>query len=181
MRLWKVLAAAVLMMAVMSLPAQALTITPDDAKLSGNQNNTPSILAYLSGLGYDMNELYKSEVDNGSESGSFANSYNTTYTPRSDPYAATITYSGGPVITGNPIYLLVKDGKTEPAWYFFNLTASAWNGTETVTLSSFWPGDGAISHVSIHGTAASVPDGGSAAMLLGMALLALAGSRRLLA
>jgi hypothetical protein len=46
-------------------------------------------------------------------------------------------------------------------------------------LSNFWPNNGSISHVTIYGTT-SVPDGGSVVMMLGAALVGLAGMRRLL-
>ena len=175
---WKVLAAATAMLLGMSLRAEAITVYPTNAIEQGNQTGTSAILAYLDGLGYPVDsELYKSDVG-GPESGGYAGSYETTYSPTLDPDSATIRYSGGPAITGSPIYMLVKDGNASPAWYFFNLSALGWHGTETLNLRNFWPAQGAISHVAIYGHSTSVPDGGSMAMLLGLGMLGLASVRR---
>jgi hypothetical protein len=184
----KVLAAAVILLGT-SIEAQALTINPATTPIcgspvclaqSGNQTSQAQIDAFLASLGFPTNVLYKQDVGAGSDSGSFAGSYTTTFQPPADPSGAIITYDGAPdpVITANPVYLLVKDGSATPAWYFFNI--SGWNGTETITLVNFWPDQGAISHVQINGNGTSVPDGGSMAMLLGIALMGLAGARRML-
>jgi hypothetical protein len=175
-----------LMVLATSLPARALTITPiSDPVLIGNQNSQEALTGilddYFAGLGLNVDLLYKSD-QGGSDSGPAASWYNTEYfnTP-ADPQEAVITWqSGSPFIANSsPIYLLVKDGRHVPAWYLFNI--SGWNGTEEIRLDNFWAQSGAISNVGIYGGATAVPDGGSMAMLLGMALLALAGSRRLLA
>ena len=61
----------------------------------------------------------------------------------------------------------------------FNITG--WNGTDTIEYSGFFaPKFKNVSHVSIYGFSRSVPDGGSAAMLLGLALLGVASVRRML-
>jgi hypothetical protein len=94
-----------------------------------------------------------------------------------DPEDAEIKYTGGAVITGNPIYLLVKDGNHDPIWYIFDI--SSWNGTETINLQEFWPSGGAISHVDIlTGNGTSVPDAGSTLALMGLALTGLGLLRR---
>jgi hypothetical protein len=79
-------------------------------------------------------------------------------------------------VSSNPVYVLVKDGNSTPAWYLYNI--SGWNGQDKIILQNFWPQRGAISNVSIYGTTTSVPDGGAIAMLLGAALLGLAGVGR---
>lgn len=173
---WKAMAAAVAMVLGVTFQAQALTIVPGDAIESGDQTSNAAILTYLAGLGYDLNSLYKDNVG-GVEEGPFAGSYETTYNPPADPEDFLITYVGGPII-GPPAYLLVKDGSQSPAWYFFDLTALGWNGTDDIEGLGFWPNQGAISHVEIFGTPTTVPDGGSMAMLLGLALMGLAGVRR---
>lgn len=94
--------------------------------------------------------MYKQDVGE-TDGGSYADSYITAFsnTP-ADPENATITYvSGNNVITETPLYLYVKDGDQEPAYYIFNI--SSWNGTETIYLSGFWPNQGAISHIAIYG------------------------------
>lgn len=172
-----------------ALPAMALSITPATVpQWSGNQADEPSILAHLNTLGLGVDFLtdlaYKSddETDRGLgfvDSGPFEASYDTVFVPAGDAGSATISHVlGSAFIAGSPIYLLVKDGGMEPSWYLFDLTALLWNGTETLELTGFWPGSGAISHVSIYEGSASVPDGGSAAALLGSALLGLGLLRR---
>jgi len=112
-------------------------------------------------------ELYKQDVGD-PDSGSFAGSYITTFTPPGDPEVATVAYvMGNPVIT-NASYLLVKDGNQEPAWYLYDI--SAWNGTDYLFLQDFWLDQGAISHISIYG--ATVPEPTSL-LLLGSGLLGL--------
>jgi hypothetical protein len=181
----KVMVAAVVAWG-MSFNAYALTITPSTAACgsptclfaTGNETGQNAIDAALEALIGTSDFIYKSDVGQ-ADSGSAADWYNTAYfnTPL-DPSDADITWVGPGVIGGGPIYLLVKNGNHTPAWYLFNI--SNWNGTETIQLQGFWPDQGAISHVAIYGGTTTVPDGGSMAMLLGMALMGLAGARRML-
>lgn len=168
-----------------AVSAQALNITPTSGVLNttrweGNQTSQSEIDAIVGPIVAPSTELYKSNVG-GSEEGSLAGSYHTVFSnTATDPSDATISYTGGAFV-GPTAYLLVKDGNQVPAWYLFNLTALGWNGTATLNLTGFWPGNGAISHVSLYGTTAtSVPDGGSMAMLLGFALIGLAVTRRMM-
>ena len=167
--------------------ARALTLVPADAEFTGtnNSNLSPSEIGTAHSLG-TLFLLYKAEVG-GSDSGTFANSYNTAFldTP-TDPSGASITYVGMPALVPSsyPLYLYVKDGNQNPAYYVFDI--SAWNGIETITLSNFWPNQGAISNLQILGgnttgeipprdlPGPSVPDGGSTVALLGVALAAVA-------
>jgi hypothetical protein len=128
-------------------------------------------------------ELYKQDQGAGSDSGILAGYYTTTFldTP-TDPSGATIaqTVAGAAAPSSVAKYLLVKDGNQIPAWYLFDLETLGWNGTDTLSMSGFWPGNGAISHVSLYGTQPerTVPDGGATAALLGMGVLGLAAIRR---
>jgi hypothetical protein len=149
---------------------------------TGNQTSMSAILAIIQGLGVG-DSLYKSDQTNanpnglGVDSGSAAPWYETWFanTP-TDPSKATIKWVGPGFISSNPVYVLVKDGNSTPAWYLYNI--SGWNGQDKIILQNFWPQRGAISNVSIYGTTTSVPDGGAIAMLLGAALLGLAGVGR---
>lgn len=174
---------AAIFAAGMALNANALLLTPGTATWQGSIPNNPNADAVetITGTSAQLTLAYKDNVG-GSEEGSFSSSYQTTYFNQPlDPKDAQITYSGGTFISGNPIYLLVKDGNQTPTWYIFNI--SAWNGTETIDVKDFWPGNGAISHVSIFtgegGT--RVPDAGSSLALMGLALTSLGVVRRKLA
>jgi hypothetical protein len=160
---------------------QALEITPATDNWTGFINNTPgahleAILTCGCLLG---TEQYKQNVG-GSEEKPLAGSYETTFsnTP-SDPSAAEIVWTGGSFLTGQ-MYLFVKDGNNYPAWYLFDLTALEWDGRETLELSGFWPGRGAISHVSFFGGVSSVPEPATLS-LLGLGLFGLAAIRRRMA
>ena len=165
--------------------AYALTITPGatagagDEILWGNdtsQSKIDAVLAdYDSGAGVGS-ELYKSEVGGG-EFGPLAGSYETLFfNTVTDPKDAFITYTGGSFISDNP-FLLVKDGNHEPAWYLFDLGDLGWDGMDTLELEDFWPGNGAISHVTLYGGSNPVPE--PATMLLfGIGLIGLAGMSR---
>lgn len=149
-----------------------LTVGPSGAILTGQETGQPLIDAAIAAyLGYAPNEVYKSNVG-GSEAGALAGNYTTTYydTP-GDPTGAMIVWDGGAYVSGSPIYMLVKDGNATPAWYFFNLTALGWNGTDILCLSGFWAGtNGSISHVTLYGTSTTVPEPGTLT-LLGLGLL----------
>ncbi|MFH2046425.1 MAG: PEP-CTERM sorting domain-containing protein [Pseudomonadota bacterium] len=164
--------------------ADTITITPDTEMmffLGFATNPTDAQLTTASGYAGPWTELYKQEVG-GAEVGDFADSYQTFFTPTTDPKGATIIYDGDPdpYINGNPIYLLVKDGKH--GHYLFNLSAItiddstySWNGQDTIILSGFYPDGGSISHISIYGTSVpSVPEPATL-LLLGFGLVGLAG------
>ena len=184
---WKIFAATMLLVLGTSLQALALSITPALAIDFGNQNDQNDIDAYLGAKYLGISgPLYKDNVGTGEEKPGFQfdGSYETEFlNTAKDQSGATISYvNGQPVITGayNPVYLFVKDGRQEPAWYLFNLTQLGWDGIETLSLGEFWPDEGSISHVEFRAGVTSVPDGGSVAMLLGIALMGLAGVRRMI-
>ena len=168
----------------LAVSAQALTITPASGVLNtsrwmGDQTSQSEINTAIAGIIGSSTELYKQDVG-GPETGALATSYSTAFfNSATDPEDATITWVGGAWV-GTVAYALVKDGDNSPAWYLFNLTTiGPWDGKDTLTFQDFWVGNGAISHVALYGTT-SVPDGGSAVMLLGAALMGLAGVRRML-
>lgn len=138
------------------------------AGLSG----TKKIVDWLISQGYDLtSELYKSDVGE-DDSGPYAGDYDTVYdnTPE-DPMDATISSVNGRNIS-DPHWLLVKDGNATPIWYLYDI--SGWDGSSDITLTNFWPTNGAISHVSIYG---GVPEPGTLA-LFGIALAGFGLARR---
>jgi hypothetical protein len=161
---------------------QALPITPASGPVwtgTKNSNLNANAIEGVVGTSLDLTELYKQNVGGG-ESGGFASSYVTTFfNSASDPSGALIDYTSGPAISGyEELYLYVKDGNHQPAFYVFDI--SQWNGTDDLTLSGFWPQNGAISHVTIlgGGTSKNVPDRGATVALLGLALGAIGLVRR---
>ncbi len=174
--------------------AQALSITPATMpQWTGNQtgmggaNGINSVIFPIMGA---VTEYYKMDVGAAGDTGAMAAHYTTTFSnSASDPANALIDHVGTQSIVSNstnPAWMLVKDGNNSPAWYLFNLTTLGWNGTEDLVLTGFWPGEGAISHVALYGSATgtttttSTPDGGTTVTLMGAALCGLAGVRRFL-
>lgn len=164
-----------------AISSAALMINPmTPAFATGNQTGQPQIDAVLAGFNLNLSEVYKQDVK-GPESGSLASSYATSFfnTPN-DPSDATITWTGPNIVSPNA-YMLVKDGNNSPAWYFFDLTNLGWDGMETLQLSGFWVGRGAISHISLYtGDSNKVPDNGTTFVALGIALLGLGSVRKLI-
>jgi hypothetical protein len=153
--------------------AQALVITPTtDSPLTGPETSQSDIDDAIASTLGSSTELYKQDVG-GSESGSLAGSYETTFSnTEQDPSDALIEYVGGDIV-GPTAFLLIKDGNQDPAWYLFNLTDLGWTGVEDLELSGFWPDQGAISHVALYGGTTTVPEPGTL-LLLGSGLIGLA-------
>ena len=157
--------------------ANALLLTPStsgviEGTAYGPDNCEPACVEKV----FDTEKLtllYKADVgESVLEEGAFAPYYQTEFKNSAlDPSGAVITNLLGAWITCGECYLAIKDGKHSPGYYFYDL--SKWNGTETITLAYFWPNEGAISHVSIWGDHASVPEPGTLS-LLGAGLLAAA-------
>jgi PEP-CTERM motif len=132
----------------------ALNITPATVPqwtTNTNSNLSADDVEALVGTSTQLTEVYKQNVGDATDSGSFASSYTTTFSNSpSDPADALIDYISGPFIQSQSMYLLVKDGNQEPAQYVFDLAALGWNGTDDLSLTGFWPENGAISHVAIY-------------------------------
>jgi len=143
--------------------AATIQLTPDDTTCTTNVNSQLSGTQVLDivddcfGAAGPLSLLYKAEVG-GSDYGTFASSYDTTFANTTlDPEEATILYLGGTYMDCSACYLVVKDGNQKPAQYFYDLS-TIWNGTDTIALKEFWPEQGAISNISIWGRATSVPE-----------------------
>jgi hypothetical protein len=184
----KKLILAALVAASTTLSSFALSLTPANVTYFFQQTGNvgaDDIEAIVPGTTQFI-EVYKQDVGGG-ESGAFAASYTTVFTPLSEPKGATISYDGAPdpFITGTSIWALAKDGET--GHYLWNITG--WNGQEALVMSGLYPNTGSISHVSIFsdsstpgqpGTPPRVPDGGETVALLGLGLGAIALMRRML-
>ena len=155
-----------------SLAACASPAVPACLALSGPETSNSAITTIIDNL-LGVDEIYKANPGAGLDEGTAA----SWYTSSISDSGGTITWNGGNYIGGSPIYFLVKDGNHNPAWYLYDI--SNWGGKDTITFSNFWPAQGGISHVAIFG-GFGVPDGGSVVMLLGAALMGLAGLRRLM-
>ena len=172
--------------AMLSANAGALLITPTSGflALAGSDTSQAAIDKVIdsyflaNGLGCVIEEVYKQDVG-GAERGPYAGSYTTQFfNEPTDPEDATITWVPETSYI-NPVcsFLLIKDGKQDPAWYLFDLDGAGWDGMETLDIDGFWPQKGAISHIAIY-SGSTVPDGGHVVMLFGTALLVIGTLRR---
>jgi len=160
------LGAAALGIGLASTPAHAIySLTPIDADWTSNQTSNCNAACVLSVTGITgLTGLYKQDVG-GSEVGSLAGSYTTTFNNASSAFR--ITYDGGAFALCQTCVLVVKDGNQSPAQYFFNLgvAPTTWYGTEQIEGRGFWPNQGAISHVALYGKGTSVPEPASLILL----------------
>ena len=164
-----------LIFALLATSAQATTVylAPGDADFEGSDPNNPNASDVSDIVGVPgLLSLYKDDAG-GSENGSFADNYTTTYDYEPDPEDATITWDGGDSISCPECFLVVKDGSHDPIWYIFDI--GNWDGMMDIELTGFWPDQGAISHVEIVGGVIPVP---AAVWLFGSGLLGLVGVAR---
>lgn len=167
--------AALLSLVVTSHAEATIDLTPSMTTCTTNDNWSldatevfEQVQACFAATTDPLELLYKADVGDSNDDGTFGSSYDTIFSnTSSDPQDATILYLGGTYMDCSACYLVVKDGKQSPAQYFYDI--SNWNGTETIQLTGFWPYKGAISNVAIWGQATSVPEPGTL-LLFGTAL-----------
>ncbi len=147
--------------------------------MNGPANPSAQDISNLVNGGGALFEVYKQNVGDIGDTGMYASSYETTFSPPTDPDGAVITWIGPSYIEvdGVPAYLVVKDGNQNPSVYIFNLRELGWDGMETISLCNFWPDEGAISHVTIYDPPTAVPEPATM-FLLGSGLIGLAGYGR---
>lgn len=193
MELNKLLRSAVVTTTFMmaSAASHALLLEPGNADFDGNDGAggpygpgtcEPECINDLFGTSFVGNDglLYKTEFDGGSEEGSFAGSYEMSWTlDDSEPSGGTLSWVvDTDYINCGECYVAVKDGDIDPRYYFYDIS-TLWDGQEDLVFSNFWSnGQGAISHISIWGSSAvEVPEPGTLG-LLGLGMLGLAYSRK---
>lgn len=176
--------------------AHALSLSPGmeswtDNAVSGLTQTSLQTLVGVTPLGM----AYKMDNNPVLESGNAAAYYTTLFISdpnnvSGDQIGATITWDGGMFISCGDCYLIVKNGNQAPVSYVFDISSGSsnpWNGTDTINLSNFWPGQGGISYVAIWnnadnggGTIAAIPEADTYAMLLaGLGLVGFAARRKL--
>jgi hypothetical protein len=139
-----------------------LTLTPADCtagypcwtSLDNSAFDADDVEA-LVGTSTELDLLWKGNVGDANNpattyAGSFADSYTATFTNSAlDPEDAVIAYvMTEPKINCTECYLVVKDGRQNPAQYVYKIN---WDGMMNIELTDFWPTMGAISHVAIFG------------------------------
>jgi hypothetical protein len=177
---------------VFTASANTISLTPLSSSLvlKGDDSRQNAIDQALNSKYPGLALLYKGErVDENSagvSSEDFAASYATMFfnADLADSDARITWINGAPSINSLPVYALIKDGISVPNWYVFDI--SGWNGMDTIEVSGFFIGAKQtrdISHVSIYGnqiqTTTRVPDGASTVAILGIAIVGLAGLRRM--
>ena len=175
--------------------AHALTLSPGMETWTSLSTSNLGQAAVEAIVGVSPLGLVYKQDEGGFESGNGAGYYTTTfsYETTGDASGATITWDGPMLISCGDCFLIVKDGNHDannpPPWPQYIYDISGWNGTDTITLSGFWPGPGSISNVAIWnnydgggggGTITPVPEADTYAMLLaGLGLVGFAARRRL--
>lgn len=140
-------------------PGDEVCTTDDNANLS----TSAQVIAVLQGCGLTppspLELLYKADQGGDTHQGTFGSSYDTFfYNTPTDPEDATIEYiTGARYMDCSVCYLIVKDGKSIPAQYLFDI--SNWDGVSNIEMTDFWlDSKGAISNVAIWGRATAVPE-----------------------
>jgi hypothetical protein len=124
--------------------------------------------------------IYEAAPDNNSpsaaEAGVVAPNYDTFFLPAAGTGDLKVSWAGGAI--ANATFFLAKDGNEGS--YLWDI--SGWNGTDDIFLTSPFSSGKRFSHIEFFGTSeggtTNVPDGGSSALLLGVAVIGLASVAR---
>jgi hypothetical protein len=107
--------------------------------------------------------LYKEDADSGEEDRPYRTSYDTAFYDESE--WATISYTGGDTISKEHLFLIAKDGNSDPNVYVYDLNSLGWDGEVKIKIGSaddhLFDAGGSISHMEIVGgglTRQSGPD-----------------------
>jgi hypothetical protein len=140
-------------LAMMTSPANALTLMPGDADLTSFPDLSTVTLEYV-------------QVNGGAESGNLAGSYSTAFGTISTGGAFNISYDGVPdPSVGCPLCaLLVKGTQGQELVFLLN----SWNGTEIIQGRQFGASSDLIAGVAIVSRAVPEP---ASLMLLGAGLV----------
>ncbi|MBL8315827.1 MAG: PEP-CTERM sorting domain-containing protein [Rubrivivax sp.] len=144
---------ATLSAGLVATPAQATIILGQADAICTSNVNGGNDTDFLAGCGLvpaDLTKYYK-QNRGGTEEGTFADSYTTTFSPATE---ALITWDGAPdpFISCPDCYVIAKDGDSEPNWFLFDL--GSWDGKEAIDFDPlFFKGtiNQNFSHVTIWG------------------------------
>ena len=164
--IFAVLIALATVSGALALPVE---ITPTNYLVKGTETGLPFIEDIIFPLMPGAVELYRATMGSPDEY-ALAGSYETTWLPTGQKEYGFVDYVGGDYVAA-PAYLLAKDGAA--GWFFYDLTALGWTGTERISLGQLWPNQGEYSHISIYGTKGTsvlIPEPGTM-ILLGLGLL----------
>jgi hypothetical protein len=131
--------------------ADIINLSPSNADCIGTKGNAAEEEAFAetcAGGGVDLELGYKQNTP-GTEEGDFAGDY--TFTVNGDNSGGTLVWNGPDSFSCGVCILVVVDGAGRPI-YGFDLTG--WDGGtgpgQVITLSGFYPDEGAISHVAVY-------------------------------